>query len=100
MPDPAKILANFKPTGGPRVIAARVHGVLKSAFTGPPELAKGQTRPANFPAYIAKPKKPANIVVVADSDILADRFWVRISGFLRPARPRCRSATMGRSLPT
>ena len=41
MPDPAKILAGFKPEGGPRVIAARVHGVLKSAFTGPPPLAKG-----------------------------------------------------------
>jgi ABC-type uncharacterized transport system involved in gliding motility auxiliary subunit len=36
MPEPAKILANFKPSGGPRVVAARIHGVLKSAFTGPP----------------------------------------------------------------
>src|SRR5208337_5338475 len=38
MPDPAKVLAGFKPEGGPRVIAARVHGVLKSAFSGPPAL--------------------------------------------------------------
>src|SRR3984885_1526699 len=30
MPDPGKILANFKPEGGPRVIAARIHGELKS----------------------------------------------------------------------
>jgi ABC-type uncharacterized transport system involved in gliding motility auxiliary subunit len=81
MPDPVKVLANFKPSGGPRVIAARVHGELKSAFTGPPELAKGQTRPANFPAYSAQTNGPANIVVVADSDILADRFWVRVSDF-------------------
>ena len=81
MPEPAKVLASFKPSGGPRVIAARIHGVLKSAFTGPPELAKGQTRPANFPAYIAQTSAPANLVVVADSDVLADRFWVRISNF-------------------
>ena len=81
MPDPVKILASFKPSGGPRVIAARIHGDLKSAFTGPPELAKGQKRPENFPAYIAHTSGPANIVVVADSDILADRFWVRISDF-------------------
>jgi ABC-type uncharacterized transport system involved in gliding motility auxiliary subunit len=81
MPDPAKILAGFKPEGGPRVIAARVRGELKSAFTGPPPLAKGQTQPANFPAHIGVTKTPANLVVVADSDILNDRFWVRIQDF-------------------
>jgi ABC-type uncharacterized transport system involved in gliding motility auxiliary subunit len=81
MPDPTKILAAFKPSGGPRVIAARIHGVLKSAFSGPPELAKDQKRPANFPAYKEQTEGPANLVVVADSDILADRFWVRVSEF-------------------
>jgi len=81
MPDPAKLLAGFKPEGGPRTIAARVHGVLKSAFTGPPDLPAGQKRPDNFPAYKAQTDGPANMVVVADSDILADRFWVRISDF-------------------
>ena len=81
MPEPAKVLANFKVGGGPRVIAARIRGVLKSAFTGPPELAKDQKRPANFPAYKSQTDGPANLVAVADSDILADRFWVRISDF-------------------
>ena len=81
MPDPAKVLANFKPEGGPRVIAARVHGVLKSAFTAPPDPPKGATRPANFPAHIAETTGAANLVVVADSDILADRFWVRTQDF-------------------
>ncbi len=80
-PDPAKVLANFKPEGGQRLIAARVHGVLKSAFTGQPELAKDQKRPENFPEHKAQTDGPANLVVVADSDILADRFWVRISDF-------------------
>jgi ABC-type uncharacterized transport system involved in gliding motility auxiliary subunit len=55
--------------------------VLKSAFNGPPELAKDQKRPANFPDYKAQTEGPANLVVVADSDILADRFWVRVSEF-------------------
>jgi ABC-type uncharacterized transport system involved in gliding motility auxiliary subunit len=80
-PDPAKVLANFRPSGGARVIAARIRGVLHSAFTGPPPLAQGQTRPAGFPAYKAETSGPANLVVVADSDILADRFWVRQSDF-------------------
>jgi ABC-type uncharacterized transport system involved in gliding motility auxiliary subunit len=81
MPNPAKVLAEFKPEGGPRVIAARVRGVLKSAFAGPPELAKDQKRPDNFPDHKAQTDGAANLVVVADSDLLGDRFWVRISDF-------------------
>ena len=81
MPDPAKILANFRPEGGPRVIAARVRGQLKSAFTGPPDLPAGKKRPDNFPAHKAQTDGPVNMVVVADADILADRYWVRIADF-------------------
>ncbi len=81
MPDPAKILADFKPEGGPRVIAARVRGPLKSAFTGPPDLPADKKRPDNFPPHKAATEGPANMVVAADADILADRFWVRISDF-------------------
>jgi ABC-type uncharacterized transport system involved in gliding motility auxiliary subunit len=81
MPDPAKVLANFKAEGGPRVIAARVRGQLKSAFTGPPELPADQKRPDNFPPYQAQTDGPVNMVVVADSDILADRFWVHTADF-------------------
>jgi ABC-type uncharacterized transport system involved in gliding motility auxiliary subunit len=80
-PDPASILAEFKPSGGPRVIAARIHGMLKSAFTGPPDLPAGEKRAANLPAFIPQTKEPANLVVVGDSDILADRFWVRLQDF-------------------
>lgn len=103
-PDPAKLLAGFKPEGGKRVIAARVHGMLKSAFPGPPPLAGGQAgggqtgggqasgepkRPDDLPAYRARTDAPANLVVVADSDILADRYWVRVADFFgqRTATP-------------
>jgi ABC-type uncharacterized transport system involved in gliding motility auxiliary subunit len=81
IPDPAKVLAGFKQEGGPRVIAARVHGVLKSAFSEPPPLQGEQKRPDGFPAHKAQTDGPANLVVVADSDILADRFWVRVADF-------------------
>lgn len=80
-PDPAKILAAFHPAGGPRVIAARIRGVLHSAFSGPPPLPNGAKAAANLPPYIAETKKPADLVVVADSDILADRFWVQVQNF-------------------
>jgi ABC-type uncharacterized transport system involved in gliding motility auxiliary subunit len=81
MPDPAKILAGFKPEGGPRVLAARVRGVLKSAFSGPPPLTGDQKRPDGFPEHKAQTDGPANLVLVADSDILADRYWVRVADF-------------------
>ena len=80
-PDPSKILGAFKAEGGPYVIAARVRGVLKSAFAAPPEPPKDGKRPENFPAHIAQTAGPANLVVAADSDILADRFWVRVQDF-------------------
>jgi ABC-type uncharacterized transport system involved in gliding motility auxiliary subunit len=81
MPDPAKILADFHPSGGPRVIAARVRGVLKSAFTAAPPPAAGQKAPDNLPAYKAQTDGPANLVVIGDTDLLADRFWVRTQDF-------------------
>ena len=79
--DAATILADFKPSGGPRVIAARVRGELKSAFTGPPAPAAGQQPPADLPPFRDHTDGPANLVVVADSDILADRYWVRVQDF-------------------
>ena len=54
---------------------------MKSAFAGPPELAADKKRPENFPAHLAQTATPANMVVVADADILADRYWVRIADF-------------------
>ncbi|HEX4259707.1 MAG TPA: Gldg family protein, partial [Acetobacteraceae bacterium] len=88
-PDPAKILASFEPDGKPRVIAARITGMLHSAFTGPPALPKGVKRAPGLPPYLATTKRPANLVVVADTDILADRFWVQTENFFgqRQATP-------------
>lgn len=80
-PDPAKILATFKPQGGLYTIVARVRGVLKSAFANPPDPPKDQKRPENFPAYKAQTDGPANLVIAADTDILADRFWVSVQDF-------------------
>jgi len=80
-PDPAKILADFHPDGKQRVLAARVRGVLHSAFKGPPDLPQGVERAKDMPAYKDSTGQPANMVVVGDSDILGDRFWVRTADF-------------------
>jgi ABC-type uncharacterized transport system involved in gliding motility auxiliary subunit len=80
-PDPARILAEFKSGGGPFTVAARLRGNLKSAFAGPPEAGEAQPRPENFPAHRAETSGPANIVVITDTDLLNDRFWVRVQDF-------------------
>ena len=80
-PDPAKLLGSFKPSGGPYVIAARVRGVLKSAFTGPPPPPANAKEKVTLPDFKAQTDGPANLVVMADSDILADRYWVQVQDF-------------------
>ena len=80
--DPARILADFRPDGQRRVIAARVRGELATAFPdGPPPPPEGAERPADFPAHRARSEGAANFVVLADADILEDRFWVRVQDF-------------------
>jgi ABC-type uncharacterized transport system involved in gliding motility auxiliary subunit len=81
-PNPVRLLADFRSGNERHVIAARLRGELASAFPeGPPAPAEGQERPADFPAHRARSEGPANIVVVNDSDILEDRFWVRVQDF-------------------
>ena len=72
--NPATLLDGFKPTGTRYTIAARVTGVVKTAFPdGPP---KGVTLPAGQRDLKAS-AKPFNLVVFADTDLLSDYLWVR-----------------------
>lgn len=80
-PDPGRILGGFKPDGQRRVIAARVRGELSSAFAAPPAPPADAKQTVVLPEHRAKSEGTANMVVVADSDILADRFWVRVQEF-------------------
>lgn len=69
--DPSALLADYKPAGNPFVIAARLTGKLKTAF---PER-KGD-------GALAEAKDDAQVVLVADTDILSDRMWVQVRSFL------------------
>ncbi|MCO6415633.1 Gldg family protein [Siccirubricoccus sp. KC 17139] len=81
-PNPVRLLAEFRPSGERYVLAARVRGELATAFPdGPPPPPEGAARPENFPAHRARSEGPANIVVINDSDVLEDRFWVRVQEF-------------------
>ncbi len=81
MPDPGRILGEFRPDGQRRVIAARVRGELSSAFAEPPAPPADAKEKVTLPEHRAKTEGTANMVVVADTDILADRYWVRVQEF-------------------
>lgn len=91
-PNPARLLKDFKSADRNFIIAARISGRLKSAFPkGPPKdetrdeirksrLEKGE-EVAELKPHLAESAKPANLIVVADTDILADSFWVQERDF-------------------
>lgn len=86
-PTPDELLQAFKPTGERYVIAARVSGPIKSAYSAAPELKEGgdQTQRSDSrdkpDAYVTEAKGDANIIVVADSDLFDDRFWVQAQDY-------------------
>jgi len=73
MADPAGLLEGFKPTDKQYTIAARVHGRLKSAYPDGPPAADG----AASADPLKESKRDADLVIVADTDILSDMLWVR-----------------------
>jgi len=69
--DPSSLLAGYQPAGHPYVIAARLTGKLKTAF---PE--------RKDDGALAESRGDAQVVLVADTDILSDRMWVQVRSFL------------------
>jgi ABC-type uncharacterized transport system involved in gliding motility auxiliary subunit len=77
LPDPKKLLASFVSGGEKRTIAARISGKVKSAFPGG-DPSKPAPAPGETPApTLTESKEPIQAVVIADCDMLADRFWVQ-----------------------
>lgn len=95
--DPAALMQGFKPGGQSLVLAARLSGVVKTAFPqGKPKKdegkkAEGDAAPSADAVdkdFIAESKGPVNVIVVGDTDILADRFWVQMQDFLGLSVPQ------------
>jgi ABC-type uncharacterized transport system involved in gliding motility auxiliary subunit len=78
--DPSSLRDGFKPTGVRYAIAARITGPVESAFPqgAPPGPTPDPKAAAGPPiAHIAKSTVPANIVIIADTDLLMDYMWVQ-----------------------
>jgi len=75
--DPATLRDGFKPTGTRYALAARITGPVDSAFPqGPPPDQKAPPGPPA--AHLTKSAQPANIVIIADTDMLMDYMWVQM----------------------
>jgi ABC-type uncharacterized transport system involved in gliding motility auxiliary subunit len=86
-PDPVALLAAFKASGERYVLAARLRGQARTAFPdGAPkaEAAEGEEAPQPAsapPAHLDQSRGPINVIVVADTDMLEDRFWAQVQEF-------------------
>ena len=109
-PDFVDLIANFKPDNQRKVLAARLRGIAKTAFPDGPPKPKDEKKTAAAEkttdkasdkgdaktdgksdeekkyeaakaAQVKESAQPINVIVVADTDMLADRFWVNVRDF-------------------
>jgi ABC-type uncharacterized transport system involved in gliding motility auxiliary subunit len=82
---PDQLMGEIVPTGHPFTVAARISGAARTAFPkGPPanapkEKPGAKNQPTKQPPQVMSSSKAGiNLIVLADSDIFDDKFWVRI----------------------
>jgi len=72
MSDPQDLMRAFSPTGEQYVVAARISGSAPSAFPDGIENSEGE--------HLTQ-TQDINVILVADTDMLADRLWVQVQNF-------------------
>jgi len=88
IPDVAGLLDDFKSEDRKLTLAARITGPAETAFPdGPPSAAAAkEAKPPQTPIettpQIKTSAQPIDVVVVADTDLLDDRFWVQVRNFM------------------
>ncbi|HLZ65289.1 MAG TPA: Gldg family protein [Aliidongia sp.] len=112
LPDVLGLLSGFKATGERYTLAARVTGLADTAFPDgkpvdepakdakPGDAPKPDATKPDAPKFTADPaeiktaKEPIDVIVVADADLLDDRFWVQVQDFFgqRAATPTANNA--------
>ncbi len=90
LPDVEGILRDYQPGDETLVLAARLTGKVTTAFPDgrppaenpeEPETAGADQETEQHP-HMAESAEPINVIVVADTDMLQDRFWVQSQNFL------------------
>ena len=81
-PDVLGLLDRFQPDGDTHVLGARLTGEVATAFPGGPPPRAVPKSAAELsaepdPAQLMRSRRPINVILVADADLLEDRFWLR-----------------------
>ena len=81
-PDVLGLLDGFRPDDDVHVLGARLTGDVATAFPdGPPPrtVARSAAERAEAPdaPQLMRSRQPVNVILVADADLLQDRFWLR-----------------------
>lgn len=90
MPDIQGLLQEYRPEGEKLTLAARLTGKVNTAFPeGRPAVEKSEQsdnpdveNESREHPHLAESTEPINVIVVADTDVLQDRFWVQTQQFL------------------
>ena len=84
--DPQELLRHYEGEGEQFALVVRITGRAKSAFTEGAPAAEDFTgqdvQPATQRTHLEASQGDINVVVVADTDMLQDRYWVRVQDFL------------------
>ncbi len=90
MAEPENLVREFKPDDK-FTLAARITGAVKTAFPD----GKPKDDEANTDKHLAESIVDINVIVVADTDLLEDKFWVRTQSMFgqRIAIPHAENAT-------
>ena len=90
MPDIQGLLQEYRPEGEKLTLVARLTGKVNTAFPeGRPPVEKSEQsdnpdveNELREHPHLAESAEPINVIVVADTDVLQDRFWVQTQQFL------------------
>lgn len=84
-PGPRQVLEAYQPSGAQQVLAGRLAGPLRSTFARPPVVADDddpvlaelrRQEMARQPPFVADSQRDAQIILLADSDMFDDSFFV------------------------
>jgi len=85
LPDPSALQNDFVAGGEPLIIAARISGNIPSAFPAGKPSGSVSTDAADndtgSTSHLAASAQTANLIVVADVDMLSDHLWVQVQNF-------------------
>lgn len=77
-----KLLQSYRPDGERYTLAARLTGKPQSAFSARPAAPEGTAAAPEAAPHLSSAQQSINLVLIADTDWLQDRFWVQVQDFM------------------